>query len=82
MVKAFEDEVFSMQPKEIRGPIETLFGFHIIKLAEIKSADVASFNEVVTILKRCLNIRKHQKNLVSLLKISGISFLRKTIHYR
>ncbi|MCC7135810.1 MAG: SurA N-terminal domain-containing protein [Nitrosomonas sp.] len=58
MVKAFEDEVFSMQPKEIRGPIETLFGFHIIKLAEIKSADVASFNEVSDHIEALL---KHQK---------------------
>ncbi len=58
MVKAFEDEVFSMQLKEIRGPIETLFGFHIIKLAEIKSADVASFDEVSDHIEGLL---KHQK---------------------
>lgn len=46
LVKEFEDELFQMQPGEIRGPVETSFGFHIIKLTEIKSADVASLDEV------------------------------------
>ncbi|MDT8364813.1 MAG: SurA N-terminal domain-containing protein [Nitrosomonas sp.] len=46
MVKAFEDEVFAMRPEEIRGPVETSFGFHIIKLSEIKQADIASFDDV------------------------------------
>src|SRR5690606_16233410 len=32
LVKEFEDELFQMQPEEIRGPVETAFGFHIIKL--------------------------------------------------
>ena len=38
MVKAFEDEIFQMQPDEIRGVVETDFGFHIIKLVDIKDA--------------------------------------------
>lgn len=58
MVKAFEDEVFTMQPGEIRGLVETQFGFHIIKLAEIKSADTASFEEVSDHIEALL---KHQK---------------------
>ena len=58
MVKAFEDEVFAMQPEEIRGPVDTLFGFHIIKLAEIKPADVASFDDVRDHIEALL---KHQK---------------------
>ncbi|MFA6472167.1 MAG: peptidylprolyl isomerase [Candidatus Latescibacterota bacterium] len=35
MVKAFSNAVFSMKPGEIRGPVKTEFGFHIIKLLEI-----------------------------------------------
>ncbi len=46
MAKVFEDEVFTMQPEEIRGLVETQFGFHIIKLVEIKSADTAIFEDV------------------------------------
>jgi len=31
-VKAFDDKIFSMQPGEISEPVETNFGYHIIKL--------------------------------------------------
>ncbi len=39
MVKPFEDAVFSMNVDEIRGPVESEFGYHIIKLTEIKEAE-------------------------------------------
>jgi peptidyl-prolyl cis-trans isomerase D len=34
MTKPFEDAAFSMAPGEIRGPIKTSFGYHVIKLLE------------------------------------------------
>ena len=36
MVKPFSDAVFSMKAGEIRGPVKTQFGYHIIKLLEIR----------------------------------------------
>jgi peptidyl-prolyl cis-trans isomerase SurA len=36
MVKPFSDAVFSMKPGEIRGPVKTQFGYHIIKLLDIR----------------------------------------------
>jgi peptidyl-prolyl cis-trans isomerase D len=45
MAKAFDDAVFSMQPGEIRGPVETEFGFHIIKLTSIKPAKTRTLDE-------------------------------------
>ena len=46
LVKEFEDVLFEMAHDEIRGPIQTAFGFHIIKLAAIKPADVIPLEEV------------------------------------
>ena len=46
MVKPFEDAVFSMKPHEIRGPVESDFGYHIIRLDGIQPAKVAPLNEV------------------------------------
>ena len=38
LVPAFEQALFNMKTGEIKGPVETEFGFHIIKLEEIKPA--------------------------------------------
>ncbi len=46
MVKPFEDAVFSMKPNEIRGPVESDFGYHIIRLDGIQPARTAPLNEV------------------------------------
>ncbi len=45
MVKPFEDAVFGMQAGEIRGPIKTEFGWHIIQVREIKAGKEKSFDE-------------------------------------
>ncbi|MDE2344665.1 MAG: SurA N-terminal domain-containing protein [Betaproteobacteria bacterium] len=37
MTQPFENAVFSMKPGEIRGPIETEFGYHIIELTDVKA---------------------------------------------
>lgn len=58
LVKEFEDVLFQMQPDEIRGPIETTFGYHIIKLAAIKPAEVASLEEVRADIERILKRQK------------------------
>lgn len=58
MVKPFEDEVFQMQPGEIRGLVETPFGFHIIKLTEVKGANVADLHDVKEKIRQIL---QHQK---------------------
>lgn len=62
LVKEFEDELFQMQPNEIRGPVETTFGFHIIKLSEIKPAKVASLEEVRDDIEQTLKRQKAASN--------------------
>ena len=46
MVKPFDEAVFSMQPGAVSEPVRTSFGFHIIKLEEIRPATTRSFEEV------------------------------------
>lgn len=45
MVKAFEDAVFAMSPGQIEGPVETEFGYHVIKVEEKRDATQATFEE-------------------------------------
>ncbi|MFT5606264.1 MAG: peptidyl-prolyl cis-trans isomerase D [Parvicella sp.] len=47
MVQAFEEAVFAMAADEIRGPIETQFGYHIIKLTELTVERQKAFDEAV-----------------------------------
>ncbi|HTS22372.1 MAG TPA: SurA N-terminal domain-containing protein [Casimicrobiaceae bacterium] len=46
MVKPFEDAVFSMKAGEVSEPIKTNFGWHVIKLTEVRPAKMQSFDEV------------------------------------
>lgn len=58
MDAAFEEEVFQMQQGEIRGLVQTAYGFHIIRLTEIKDAETADFEDVREHVAQTL---KHQK---------------------
>ena len=46
MVKAFDDAVFSMKPGDIAGPVQSEFGYHVIKLNGITPEKMRSFDEV------------------------------------
>ena len=45
-VGPFADALFSMQKGEIRGPVKTQFGYHIIRLDDVQPAHQRSFDEV------------------------------------
>jgi peptidyl-prolyl cis-trans isomerase D len=44
-VGPFEDALFSMKPGEIRGPIKTQFGYHVLKLEDVQAGHLRSFDE-------------------------------------
>ncbi len=46
MVTAFDDVVFTMQTGEVSELVQTPFGFHIIKLEDIREGSTKSFEEV------------------------------------
>lgn len=58
MVPEFEEKVFTMQPGEISEPVRSQFGFHIIKLVDIKASKIPSFEEVKTELEQELKNRE------------------------
>lgn len=46
MVPAFEEAVIAMEPGAISAPVETQFGWHVIKLADTRAVEAPSFDEV------------------------------------
>jgi peptidyl-prolyl cis-trans isomerase D len=45
MVKSFDDAVFAMKPGEIVGPVQSEFGWHVIKLIGVTPAKTLAFDE-------------------------------------
>ena len=46
MVEPFETAVMAMQPGQISDPVQTQFGWHVIKLQEVRNAAVPTLDEV------------------------------------
>jgi peptidyl-prolyl cis-trans isomerase D len=61
MVKPFDDAVFSMKIGEVRGPVETDFGYHIIRLDGITPAKVEPLARVRDSIIADLRAQQGQK---------------------
>lgn len=58
-VPEFDKALYALQVNQVSEPVKTQFGYHIIKLLEIKKADVPSFDSV----KAQLTAEVHQAKL-------------------
>src|SRR5690606_10905416 len=56
---AFEDALYDMQVGEVRGPVESEFGVHVIKLEEVREGDVQTFEAMAD------ELREEYRNLQS-----------------
>lgn len=72
MVPEFDKACFEMQPGELRGPIKTQFGYHIIRLNQRKAGEPTSFSDArEAIREHLLNEKRRQayQSKVNQLKI-------------
>ncbi|MEN9374214.1 MAG: hypothetical protein RIR79_1766 [Pseudomonadota bacterium] len=61
MVKPFDNAAFAMKTGEISDIVESDFGFHIIKLTDIKGGKQRSFEELKTTIEADLKTQEAQK---------------------
>ena len=61
MVPEFEQAAFDMEIGELRGPIKTRFGYHIIRLDGKKQSDPITFDQACDQIKARLFDEKRQK---------------------
>lgn len=60
MVPEFDEACFTMEVGEMRGPVKTQFGYHIIKLTAKNEAETMSFEEVKDGLRQQMLAEKQQ----------------------
>ena len=61
MVPEFEQAAFSMEVGDVRGPVKTQFGYHLIRLDDKKTSEPVSFDQAVNQIKAHLLEEKRQK---------------------
>ncbi len=66
MVPEFEEKVFSMKQGELSDAVKSEFGYHIIKLNEIKLGSVKSFDTVRSEVTKLYTQTQAQKSLYDL----------------
>ena len=67
MVKPFSDAVTSLKKGETTSaPVQTQFGWHVIKLVDTRAAQVPSYDKVKDGLERTLQQRKLEKMMIGL----------------
>ena len=65
MVKPFEDAVFAAKAGDIVGPVQTDFGFHVIKVTGVTPPHVQSFDDVKASIEQDLKRQKASQVLAS-----------------
>jgi peptidyl-prolyl cis-trans isomerase C len=75
MLKPFEDAAFALDVGEISGPVQTQFGWHIIKVEEKRDQAVPSFDQVKSAIEAQLVQQKAQAVVTSLRNAAKIEIV-------
>ncbi|MDH3256782.1 MAG: SurA N-terminal domain-containing protein [Nitrospinota bacterium] len=63
MIPEFEEALDKLKPGELGGPVKTMFGFHIIRLEEVKEEHLKPLPEVQEEIKKTLKEDKARKRI-------------------
>ncbi|VAX13209.1 Peptidyl-prolyl cis-trans isomerase PpiD [hydrothermal vent metagenome] len=75
MDKAFENAVFSLKKGEISKPIRSRFGYHLIKLEDIRKARVADLKDVKESIRHDLQNQQAEKSFYDTVdKLNNLSY--------
>lgn len=75
MVKPFEDAVLALEPGKISDPVQTDFGWHIIKLEDRKMGAAQPYDQVKPAIRNVLLRKKVQEVMASVRDSSKIEIL-------
>jgi len=64
-VEPFEDALFSMNTGDLSEPVVTQFGVHLIKLVDLRTQDIPTYEELKPRLERDLRLAEAQTDFVA-----------------
>ena len=74
MVEPFAAAAFALKVGQVSAPVKTPFGYHIIKVTEIKKGTDVKFDDVKQVIKQNLMEEKAQVLIKQLLEKAKIEY--------
>jgi peptidyl-prolyl cis-trans isomerase C len=74
MVKEFAEAAFALDEGEVSDPVKSPFGWHIIKVEDIRNVTIPTYNDAKDAIKMRLQEKKLNTYVQQLLKASDITY--------